>query len=87
MNQKDAQILLERLQAEGFSSGIDCAAYCLDGHYGIRSAKGGQPRSERWCVSVTPMERVAQLKTAVESGTLTAHDLVGHTIYITGWTP
>lgn len=84
MTEGVAMTLLHRLQAAGFSSGISCAAYCVHGH----NQRTGEPKSDRWGVSCTPMERAMEFTQAVEDGgrVVEAHTRHG-TCFITDWEP
>lgn len=87
MTRADAEVLFDAMLARGFSGGLDCALYCLDGHYSIRAKKWGQGKSDRWAVSCTPMDRAEVFKDAVETGELRAHTFADGTYRITDWTP
>lgn len=53
LTEQQARRIIDRLQAEGFQSGFDCAAYCMDGHFGQRSKRWGEPKSGRFEVGIS----------------------------------
>jgi hypothetical protein len=88
-----ALLLLDRLRERGFLGGFDCAAFCVDGHYGMRSRRAGEPKSDRWMVSVTPVDiegepsRTQALREVLDTGVITDLRNRGRTVDIAGWTP
>jgi hypothetical protein len=85
---KHAQILADRLEEAGFSSGFDFAVVCPAGYYGPRSIKWGEPKSDNFIVEITAfVPRAYDAREVIGTGKNVKGYQEGPTATVTHWEP